>query len=350
MEEKQVPEDQLAFIRQKLLGNEAFARLRGRMAQPFSLGMLGHCIDAANSPTDFCRQWDEFSSDARIIGNILACCKREGYTWAFNQIDEALRVPTHCFPGETIPFHLTESCTVLIVDFPQMLKAIRWIRCVGSVYSLDRYVRGYFDNKPESITAWPNKLDYLLTKDLFEALPILFGHVRKRISVYPYVGQELVDAYEGKVFKDFDRAKLMENGRRLLLAHDAFNRELEVWEGCFGYLIHEDQGKVLARFSREEQKRIATWTVRLPKASIEKDNSFLVCFHPENGHERWKGATNIYASPGYHDGYGVALLDAFSNDPITAHANFYHEGDCKNRITLSDFADQIAFELQTATL
>jgi len=342
MKEKQVPEDQMKFLRNKLIGNEAFGRIRGLL--PYELGVLGTILAASESPTDFCRRWDQFSSDARVIGNLLACCQRDGLNEAVKELTNALNDKTYRLPGETVPLHETEPYTVVVFDFPRTLTMIRWIRC-AHWSSLNTYLKK-IDNRWDR-SEWLHSQDREFTQALFDAFPNLLQHTRERRARGDYEGWDLLKSYREHVLDGFDHEQLHEIGHSLHLAYYTYNDHLEIRHNVFGYLVREDQGRLLARFTREQQKRITTWTVHLPKVFAEsnKTNLLLVGFHPEQSHQDWEKVSNSYASPGCSCKYGAVIMNRQYAHPLDDHTCRYHKDVSISNVSLRETSEQLAFEL-----
>ena len=348
MTERQVPEDEIQFLHNKLTGNAAFGRLRGALP-PNELGVLGTILKDSVSPTDFCRRWDQFCSDARVMGNLLACLKRDGKLGALAELSQALRDITYRLPGETIPIHETEPVTIVIFDFPRTLTMIRWIRCAhwmdlnNYLEEVDKSIDGIDESHLE-------EQDQILTHEMFEAFPNLLKHSRERRQRRDYEGGDLVKSYNDHVLNDFDHQQLQEIGKPLTLAHQTYNDHLELYEGIgrmvrFGYICHGDQATVLSSFGRELQKRITTWTVKMPKAITNKQFSNLfVGFHPEAVHNDWQTNSTQTASIGCSNGYGAVLMSRDFSHPLQNHTRLYHEASIA-QVYLDNLDKQLSFEL-----
>lgn len=352
MSEKQVPEEQIKFLREKLAGNDTFGRIRGRF--PDKLGELGSVLADSESPTDFCRRWDQFCSDVRVIGNLLACLKRDGWNIAATELTRALQDKTYCLPGETVPLHETEPVTVVVFDFPRTLAMIRWIRCAHWM-NLDCYLNERDNRLTENDKAvWNNdSVGQLLTYQLFEAFPNLEDHTRQRRARMDYEGRDLCKSYQEHVLNDFDHKQLLEIGLPLHLAWQTYNDHLELFEHStgdlqrFGYICRADQAEVLSRFSREQQERIATWCVRMPKMKDNDDiHRLFVGFHSEEAHRGlWQNSTYL-TSKGCAHNYGVVIMSSAFAEPLRNHTGRHHNSYSISQVFLGSVEEQLAFELE----
>jgi hypothetical protein len=353
MIEKKVPGEQMKYI-DKLVGNNTFASVRGRFRSINDLGIFGDILEQAKSPTDFCNNWDQLSADMRVIGNILACCKRDGFNEAAEEIKKALVDPTFMLPGETVPFDKTEPFTVVVFDFEKTLTMIRWIRC-AHWDSLDIYLDEYYGTlDKESLQNWISRTDYKVTHELFKVFPTLLSHACVRRKRKDHVGWDLLSSYRDYVLDDFDIMQFFKISAYLTMAKDTFNPYLEIfYNDAFGFLVREDQARVLSRFSRKQQKRISTWTVRLPVMLVDpfvtNQKGLFVGFHPEDNHGDFECNANAYPSQGCSNKYGVVAMDQQYNDPLFNHARCCHEDVYSfagpSRAVLLNSDEKIAFEL-----
>ncbi|MFZ5365147.1 MAG: hypothetical protein ACOZBH_03040 [Patescibacteria group bacterium] len=351
MAEKQVPEEQqFEFLRQKLLGNEAFGRVRGTLGliPDDELGILGTALAASESPTNFCQRWDQVSSDLRVFGNMLACFNRDGWEAASRELTRTLLDKTYRLPGETVPLHETEPVTVVVFDFSRTLTMIRWIRC-AHWGDLNDYIREINDDR-ESVAVkgdwFERNIPRQLTIQLYESFPDLFRYIREGSGEYDYL--DLVQSYRNHALGDIDTSQLSKIGYFLRLAWQTYNVRFAIAGLCLGYFCRTDQAEVLSRFSRQQQNRIATWTVRLPRVLLEeqKISSLWIGFHPEQVHEDWKNVSNVYASLGCSNGYGVVVMNGKYYDPLRDHTSRYHKKFSSQNVTLDDINEQLAFELE----
>jgi hypothetical protein len=359
MTEKKVPEDQLAFLFSKLLGNQSFGRLRGSFSE--GLGSLKTILEAAESPTDFCQRWDRFCGDARVMGNLLACFQRDGWDAAEQELTRALQDATYRMSGEEVPLHETEPVTIVIFDFKRTLTFIRWVRC-AHFSSLNAYLdeidylvsvgAEWSDENPAEGSHLKDR-DRVLTRKLFEAFPELEQYARDRRAGDHYEGRDLVEAYFKQVLDLFEQVELNEIGQPLCLAWNTYNDHLELYRGVgnslhYGYICRTDQAEVLSQFSRDQQKNIATWCVQLPKAMTDTQlkRMFLV-FHPEAEHDKWISDSANVVSTSLSHGYGVVAMSRIFADPLDDHTNAHHDRYSLARVYLKDASDPLAFELET---
>jgi hypothetical protein len=145
-----------------------------------------------------------------------------------------------------------------------------------------------------------------LARELFKRLPSL----REKVVAYQhrYPGPDLLSAYEDDVLSKFHRgmARFPKSTVHLYLCFGTYNDNLEIdrsrGEG-FGYVVPAEQSEVLRLFSREDQSRMATWQVYVPKVSEFENMQFV--FTPESlmaNREKYGGN---FPSLGCSAGYGV---------------------------------------------
>ncbi|HLD17546.1 MAG TPA: hypothetical protein VJB99_00540 [Patescibacteria group bacterium] len=345
---------QLAFLRNKLLGNEAFGRQRGQWGgsdyhRP--LGVLGRMIATNPSPTAFCQDWDQFAADSRVMGNLLARFRRDGWKDAEDELMRALQDRAYLLPEETVPLHETAMFTVVVFDFVRTLEMIRWIRC-AHWSSLNYYLDELDDTwESQKRKSWwmEDVVGRTLTHRLFEAYPNLLEHTRARRKNGNYEGWDLCQSYQEQVSNRFNLIgfNLLDIGHALRLAWRTYNDHLELGNQPFGYICRTDQAEVLSRFSREEQEQIATWSVRLPKVTDRRDlDGLFIGFHPENVHSVWQKDSPM-TSIGCSNGYGVVLLSRrWEGEPLT-HTERHHKSPSISRVDIKAPDEPLAFELET---
>lgn len=317
-------EEQWRLLQEKLMGHEAFARLRGKMGHRLDVRGL---LQEAGSPSAFCETWDRSTADVRVMGNMVAQLMRDGWDDAAAALLNALYDFTYTFPGETVPIHETVPITVLIVDFPRTLAMIKWIRG-GHWKDLDASILGEDCGK--------------LARDLFNQFPSLARHSYERRQRGEYEGCDLVAAYQEDVLHQLRNivggyVKGIDN---LQIAHGTYNDHLEVGQGVmgysvrFGFLFQEEQDTVLQRIPRELQHLVSTWHCRVPKKLFEnKYRRLYFGFHPEDRHTEWAHKERSFPSIGCSNGCGMVILDAGPENMLEYLHRYNHDmsgcGDCR---------------------
>lgn len=298
---------QLALLRERLAGNEAFGRLRGTMRDAKTLATVDQLIAEASSPTDFREKWAQYSADVAIIGDILAQLERDGMEDAFKELRLALQYPGYLIAGEEreIPLHERMPVTILVANFPATLDMIRWIRG-GHWMDLDDYLDG--------IATDPENARYQLVQKLFSTFGSLKRYTGMRRNQSAYEGWDLIAAYIDDVLGPLQESfPLLSDGfRPCKLLPKSYNDRLEIHQGArFAFICKEGhQADILARFTREQQNNISTWQCSVPRVMMSAENwhkSLCIGFHPETDHAKWANRPGFSASAGCKDGYGVAL-------------------------------------------
>ena len=88
-------ETQIAALREQLVGNQVFARLRGRARG--LVGLYKFLLEQTGSPSEALRRWDKLVSDGRVLLTMLAKLHRDGQQTA---VEELLRSLTSCSPAK----------------------------------------------------------------------------------------------------------------------------------------------------------------------------------------------------------------------------------------------------------
>jgi hypothetical protein len=302
MSSKQVPEgqtvaskeEQLAKLREKLMGNQVFGRCRGKLGS--ALELVDH-VENTNSPTEFLNTWDSAVADARVMGNLLATYKRDRWMHAFDALREALYNKAYFFPGETAPLHETSPITILMLDPERTMLMLEWI-----VKEHWMELNAWLDKKDGTRTdvTWLSER----TMKLFEMFPTLERRCRDRRRYNFYEGSDLIFAHRDTVVDAFPQIRNIPMKARDF-TFGQWNDHIELEAQQFLFLYEGDQGDLLANFSREEQERIGTWQFDVPKAL----RFFDIGLHPESEHERWQKEFPAFASKGTSHGLGAFITE-----------------------------------------
>lgn len=335
-------EEQLAALREKLAGHQAFRRLRGQLGDS-TIYLLGTMIGSAESPTSFCRDWDQFAADTRIVGNLLAQFRRDGWEEAAKELESALKDRGRLIEGETSPLHETVPVTILILDPERTFSMLRWIR---AGYNKDLFAYHYRHDqvmRPE------------LVSDLFEKFPSLRKHSDYFSSKFEfYHGDALSAAYSNDVRARYAKTlKPLQDkiARRLIMVWDSYrNDQLDVAGIAFGYIFRAEQSEALSIFSREEQACIATWQCRLPKALEDRLGQVNIGLHPEAAHNDMTRRQPTLSSAGCSHGFGARIFPGKeAHSEIRAYLRLFNEmNDVYGSVVgVQSASDQIAFGFRT---
>jgi len=263
---KQVPEgtkvsrkEQLNLLRSRLIGNQAFGSCRGKFGE--QLGQLtADWIETSESPTSVLGKLDSFAGQARIMTNLLAQFRRDGMNVAYQELLKALNDSSYLLPGERLALEATRPITVLVLEPKKTFTFLRWLlECHWSL------LRGYLAWKDKSSGAiQPDEL----TMKLYEQFPNLEELARVHASNTidgMFEGKELSVAYSA-IEDSFNPAALKKAMFKMGLTYGQWNNHIEEINGLsFIYVFDGQQSETLARFSRKDQKRIATWQINVPK-------------------------------------------------------------------------------------
>jgi len=301
---KQVPEDkhklsrkqQLETLRAHLAGNHAFAICRGKLGQDIG-SIADNLIDEAFSPTNFLYRWDGFFGQVRVMTNLLAQLRRDGLNIAYRELSGALSDSDYLLPGETLPVEATRPITVLMLEPEKTITFLRWL-LEAHPGELRKYL-GWKDDQQN----WQGDPPSQLTQKLYELFPALDELARKYRDGYP--GTELSVAYRRTVAETFSFRPL-KKGKVCNLVYTQWNDDIEhVDEIPFIYFFEAEQSKVLRRFSRQDQKRVATWQLQVPK-TVER---FCIGLHPENLRIARQRLYPMFHSRGASHGFAVTVID-----------------------------------------
>jgi|GEM_PF-5959715 len=316
MSNPQVPEvsreEQLEELRQALLGNRAFGHARGMLGQ--SIGSLfDFCLNGAPSRRRVVDTWSKRAAEYCVMLSLLAKFERDNKLFAAKELRRALEKPGYMITGEEVPFEQTSPYTVFMIDpeltFGMMDLARAWTEFNGddTITKLQdkNFVQGRFP-KPmcELIAAidwkevsaiephkvWPIPLMWYRLTNLFCA--------RLKIPTQEF-GHQIADLVSQGHYEEGGGvwANLTGNRRYIPELSCAFGKPCE-------------QSQLLAAFSRDDQARVASWQFHLPTAMGFESwkNTFIIGFHLEAEHARWKKERPQFASRGTSNGYGAIIL------------------------------------------
>jgi hypothetical protein len=328
---KHVPEGsvQTDSLREELLGNQVFGRVRGKLGVDV-IGVVSAMVSQAKSPTEFCRLWDRFTGDVRVMGTKLAQFDRDDWATAQGVLAKALSVSDYMLPGETVPVQATTPVTVIMPDPERTLHMIRWI-CEGHWKDLDNWL----DGKSQGGS---------LVNRLFQLFPALEHTSRERRQQRSYEGWDLCAAFKREVTDKLDILTAFPRSRPVTLAYRQFNNHLELNHEhgeeaptmALAFIVVGEQGKVLSSFDRDTQgTKLASWQLHLPTAMVQKIklagrrstysddamgiNGQWFCFHPESEHSQWKIEHPALVSRGVSRGFGV-IFKPRNNEDVTCAA------------------------------
>jgi hypothetical protein len=329
-------EQQFDALLQVLAGNHVFGRTRGQSHLPVGR-VLEQMLDQADSPRDFCAMWDQFTGDLRVLGNMLAKHRREGWTFAEEELLAALWHENHVLPGETVPIHETTPITIFMLDPERMLTMIKW-RLTGQ------------DDELHAMTEKKECKNPLLQK-LFDGFPSFEGYLRSMREE----SLALIAAVYRDVIERFPHYRKM-SGRRLRIDRGENEDRLQpyanvlmklfgamenVAEYSYGFLVFGEQDDVLRPFSRKQQKQVATWQLHVPSILIEKARAkqeafskewrhgdrmplsrLQFGFFPEREYAHWVRMYPSLVSSGVSHGLGVIMATGLMRQTQLTKENF----------------------------
>lgn len=326
--EEKVPsrEEQLKSLREKLVGNKTFGACRGKLSDPF----FG-TIENSESSSHFCSVWDNLAPKMRIMGNLLAQYKRDGWLDAYSTLQIALRSESYLIPGETIPLEQTAPFTVIMFEPDKTLTLIRWLLGVHWC-ELDEYL----DKKDGKVGNWEFHSSGL-TQQLFQELPSLEKHARERRRKCRYEGEDLEKAYDEDVaLLAPEDGKVIEQmlsdlgGKRLYLGRTKmgdpqWNDHIENIDIIpVAYIFPVEAKKVLKYFSRKKQREIGIWSFNYPKVEIDSEFNLNIGLHAEEEQSRWRKESPMGVSLNSSCGLGAVIFSSSiaSAYELNSHGNY----------------------------
>ncbi len=301
---KHVPEvpapsrdEQLASLRQSLLGNQYFRKFRGQFGKDLS-DHVERIIKDSPTPSQFLVNWQGWAQTAAVMGNLLAQYRRDEWTIAYHALHSALISPEYVIPGEIIPLEEVIPVTLVMIDPTRTFQLAEWLVLANhKMWGEISWFRDVEDISRISPT----------TRDLFRMLPTLAS---QPINGDNMIGTAITTAYTQAVRvhnTSFDGLK----HKGLPVTHgqgeyqvggirDAFK------DFNFVYAVMGEQDEVVKRFPRRDTTaEIATWQVSVPRAA---ENVYFG-FHTENEHPHWqKQFPSLASSRGFSFGKGAIAL------------------------------------------
>ncbi|NQT49449.1 hypothetical protein HQ571_02015 [Candidatus Kuenenbacteria bacterium] len=281
----------------KLAGNQSFARIRGKLMEAEK--GLSAMIDAGASPSEFRRNWDQYSKDVRVIGNLLAKFRKNGKEHAAEELTKALRSPGYTLPGEDYPFDDNITFTVVIFEMERVMTLVKYL-------VLDH----------TGVTEIGSSLDGV-PADLVEAFPFFEGY--KRDSSNPdYIYGDFRQALSDMNWPLAE--KLPERSIKLRLSMsvcdsrrwDDLSMEGSGIDFC-GYIVRQTEtSEIMKRFPRDVQDRLGLWRFEIPRVLYDrwKENQrmFSLCFASPKVRLFDKSRGGILKSTSSSFGYDVAIV------------------------------------------
>lgn len=303
---KYVPEftkEEMSFLN-KMLGSGAFQECRGKLEHSILSYILDE-IEKSDSPTNFLKNFDNFFGKVRIVANSLAQLKRDDKSGLyeidscddslFSQLCFSLRSPNYVFPDEVISLEEARPVTILMLNPQRVLLMLKWINSK------------HFGLRKEKDKSFND-----FTNGVMQAFPILKLYAQHAISSNNYSEYYVAQALSDDVVTKFSNleTKLKDVGW-LILDSGLQLEDIEMWGYHWLYYFEGQQSDILKRFTRQEQKNIASWQFNLSKRIIKP----CIELHPGNIHPIYK-KRYLGTSKGVSKGIGAL---AFSCMPVNRY-------------------------------
>ncbi len=318
------PDAQMELLRQRLAGNQVYARCR---KASFTHMPLDDLLKEP-SPTATLKAFRKWTADRSVILNMVTTLNRNGHTHASEELLESL-LDDHVILGEGFPIEETYPAVFMMVEPAKTLLLARWLFTSQFKEDAIYWIENGCGN-PE------RKLCGSLTPDFFEMFPhfkeyfLAQKYSPRVISPTDYFFETFFEKYLKKIepFKDqwyskdkpaTDRHTIFIDPRRTGLWHSVY---------CVAAFVRGvTQKDILGPvFDREEQKNIVTWRFDLPKMVGDFESSFLgpnywIGLHPEEEHEMWSKYYPSHVSRGVAHGLGAIVLSkTMMGEPYTMNS------------------------------
>ncbi len=300
--EKNVPsnEEQLKFLTEKLAGNKAFKACRGSIyLNPINV------VKNSKNPSNFCAKWDSLTAERKVMGNLLAKFIRDGWSYATELLEEALRNSSFLLPGEIFPIEETVPYT-LVMPFPEKtLTLINWLIGIHR-YEMYRYAK--LNPYYSELKNFPYHSSNLTAK-LFNFFPLLKDNTKKVLRSASCEGWSITITYQKELLEQFP---LLENfnfrnlkGRRLRIINELCY--LDVFNLYPIFIFPCNTKETLKHFTRKQQGNMTTWSFDIPKI-ITANGLTVAGMHEKNQHSYWKKKFPANASLNTSLGYGALIF------------------------------------------
>lgn len=318
MSNEQVPEvpsseAQLEALWKILNGNRAFAMVRGKLGKS-RMDLLRDCADES-SPTKALARFDETRAAERIMTNHLAVFCRDNWHVAAAELIRALSKKEYIVAGEELPITMMPY-TVFMIDPELTFDFCQWsktVTCEDWVYLFWK-VESRRQGLTPAMLAFTADFDGRSVDNRLEGAFVMYvlNAFAKRlripcsaIGVRPtefMSSSGSLSCYHHRMVYD---VRLTGNSHRVPINSLAFGTPRE-------------QSEVLSAFSREDQKRIATWQFHVPVAlGLEKPRkAATIAFFPEALHERLLHERPHFVSRGVQHNRGAMIIENADVDYI----------------------------------
>ena len=339
-------EGELEQLRPSLMGNEIFGRSRGTWWQTLSNLVDSVTDDSTKTSREVQNELDALFRDIKIMALMKHDLLERRLYLARRELDNALTEPEYLIPDETFPLEDTEPVTAVMFAPRVTLLLMRWI------YTIDERVLFQMKNgyDVEDLRHNPgNTLDHDIevTNQLFAALPSLMDALKHRDNEWEERpgGQsvlalcwkaQIMAAYAIDVLAQyeplsgaFEKPAQSQGGtfgfqidvKKVLSTFcpdklDALNH----WQTTCGlvFLVPGTQDQVLARYTRNQQRNIATWQFHAPKCISWVNQN--IGLHLEQEHRDFAKLRPALISKGVASGCGAMILLNRDNElyPLTS--------------------------------
>jgi hypothetical protein len=335
---KEIPssELQLDARRNDLAGNADFKRTRGRLGYSVIDLMLNR--DDGRPGTSAETEWQELASSITAMRSLLTKYRRDGWTDAERELLRALADKRYRITGETIPLEQTAPFTVLVINPEESFAFLRWVTackhattdksgladapCVlwepatGAISeNIDPIMRRIVErtDRPTRNESNGDRFAHQCWTALLNAFFLrlwipknLNGACADNIVPHGSAYMKIQRQLRKTRVRDPNEFPYRNGG---YAAITTIKHGVPLMSCAFGTAM--SQSDVLALYDpRISTNLLATWQFNLPKAHRfgGEGKRYVLGFHPEAEHARWKKERPAFASVGVSHGMGAIIL------------------------------------------
>jgi len=297
---KRVPEEQVAALRAKVENLSAFQDSRGKWGKPLR-AIVAECVATSDNPTQCLAMVEKLCSRLKVVADKASQLKNAGHEKAVEELFDALS----CF-YKRLPWEATAPCpkipvTLLMLDPVRTLSLFQWL-VLGQPHDL----KDHFVGRPTA-----------LTTAMFTHFPEML-RINEILEERGEVWGALAEIYRQVLEVKFTQSLVAcaKNFQKRMCAYTIgwrqYSSELDFTQmrpcRVFYGVTQKD---VLCCFSREDQKKIATWEFNAP--DVVFDDHFGSChfsigLHPETEHAQWKKEYPDWSSHSVQAKMGATIL------------------------------------------
>jgi hypothetical protein len=318
--------EELDQLRPQLEGNKVFGRSRGTW-NISQADVAEKLLDNYETIDELNEQADRVCKDFKIMLLMQHRLMLRGQYWARRELVQALQEQYYLLPGENFPLEETEPVTMLVYEPDITLPLIQWIVTADHCFLFQLLDKRDLENLRSTSHNFEHSL--ALSQKLLESLPSLPALLDHRKHDWDSENKRHVLKWESKILAAYyldvvSKYPLLSKGKSIISADKNFRLSWDVKKvlnsfrpgefesvdyrvlGSLVFLEAGLQKEVLSKFSRDQQKHVATWQFVVPKCidwSYQK-----VGLHQESEHEEMRRQRMSLVSKGLAAGFGAMIV------------------------------------------